>query len=280
MITIGQIFDKIFCLNKCVNGIIYNDNFQTDIKYKFYASRYMMDQVFNYVFKNTFEQLDPEHGAPDIKITSKIISTEREVQEICTQIITKSKPILQAMHCILRNCDPMAYGEDYVHDTIFKHEQLLNRYEGLTQSNVYKHHIVLRAEDKNQKSNHLEKAGDYLIYLKQGNLIKFIMLCQHPDVLMSSLAKINPIISDNRLKVDKYCSDMDSYKRSNEKFLWTLNDCFYFLQKMSPRLLNEGKLSSKHYQRIKHKSIKMHKDIICIWVNHLLANDSILTQNN
>ncbi|MBY0380084.1 MAG: hypothetical protein K2P99_06780 [Burkholderiales bacterium] len=274
MITVGQIFDNIFSLNKCVNGIIYNDDFKTDIKYKFYTSRYMMDQVFNYVFKNTFEQLDPEHGSPNIDITQKIINTEYEAQEICTQIITRITPIIQAMHCILRDCDPMYYGKDYMHDTIFKHEKSLGKYEGLVHTNIYKHHLVLREEDKNQKSNHLEKAGDYLIYLKQDQIIKFIMLAQHPASIMRTLKKMRPLISKNYEKVDTYYFNRINKFENTEKFKWTKADCLYLMQKMA--VLNP---QQKWNKKIEAKSIKMHKMLICLWAIHALENDPILTQN-
>jgi len=165
-ITIGQIFDKLFCLNKAVNGVVYNDDFQQNIKYKFYTSRYMMDQVFNYIFKNTFEQLDPEHGIPDMSLIRKIVSTEYEVQEICEQIIAKVKPIIQTIGCILKDCNPYYYGNTHVPDIIFKHAKPINKYNELTHQNIYKHHIVLRKEDNNKKSTHKEQAGDWLIYSK------------------------------------------------------------------------------------------------------------------
>jgi hypothetical protein len=274
MTTIGQIFDKIFCLNKCINGIIYNDDFQSDIKYRFYTSRYIMDQVFNYVFKNTFEQLNPKHGAPDINISRKIISTEHEVQEICTQIITKSKPIIQAMYCILRDCNPNYYGEEYKHDTIYKHGTPLDRYKKLTIPNIYKHHVALREEDKNQKSNHLEKTGDYLIYSKHNKLIKFIMLAQHPASIMKSLKKMPTLISENYEKVDNYYFNQTNKLENTEKFLWTQNDCLYLLQKMA--VLNPDK---KWDKKIETLSLEMHKDLISLCVINALENDSILTQN-
>lgn len=277
MITIGQIFDNIFCLNKCVNGIIYNDDCQNDVKYKFYTSRYMMNQVFNYVFKNTFEHLDPAYGEPDINITRKIISSECETQDLCTQIITKSKPIIQAMHCVLRNCNPSYYGEEYVHDIIFKHGKPLDRYNELVHKNIYKHHVVLRKHDNNKNSTHKEQTGDWLIYLKQEKLIKFIMLCQHPDILINNLQKMPKITSKNSIKVDKYYSDMNNYKKSNEAFKWTFDDQLYFIQKIA--ITKKMHLNSKEYNKMKTKSIDMHKSLISNLINQLLKIDPILTQN-
>jgi hypothetical protein len=276
MRTIGEIFDILFCLNKSVNGIIYNDDFQKDIKYRFYTSRYLMDQVFNYVFKDTFEQLDPAHGAPDRDMLRKVINTRNEAKEICTLITTKIEAIIQAMHCVLRDCNPMHYGQDYVHDTIFKHEKKLS-YKNLENPSIYKHHVALRDQDRNKNSNQAEKTGDWLVYVKSGNLIKFIMVCQHPDILPNSLSKINPITSENKNKVDQYCSDRDNHQKISERFIWTMNDIKYFIQKISSRLDN---IPSKHYQQMKSESHELHKNLISASVNWLLENDPILVQNN
>lgn len=274
MITNAKLFDKLVI--EKFNGTLYHDDYKTNIKYKFYSSRYLLNQIFNYIFSDKFEQLAPEHDVVDNEIAHTRLNTEFQRIDTRKKIILKIQSIYEVIQCILKDCDPLYYGEEYKPNIIFKHEKRLT-YTNLEYQNIYKHHVILRIQDENRRSNHPERTGDWLVYSRTENIIKFIMLCQHPDNLINSVSKMSPIISENSIKVDRYCSDMDTYQESNENFLWTPNDYLYFIQKLAPRSRN---LPSKQYHKVRGVSIKMHEDLICLWVNSLLGRDPVLIQNN
>lgn len=281
-LTIKKLFEWFVAYSPTnpFNARLYNDDSQKELKYRIVTSGYMLDQIFNYIFFDRFEQLDPLHLKIDMEFANKKIANIKECYEISNKIITKIKSILEVIGCILKDCDPAYYGNDYLPDIEYKHSKLLE-YEGLPE-NIYHHHVILRSQDLNNiganigKLGNKVKTGDWLIYKKDivQKKIELIMLAQHPDFILKSLDKCNPI--DGSTETDKILQFLQNKEPENYLTLNRTNKLSVCITGATARELLKEK---KRYNKTKNLSIQLHKKLITSTVNMILNQDYIITQN-
>lgn len=210
-----------------------------------YLSTYLKLQIINYYFNNRFEIFYDKLMDTNKTRLLQHLSFETYKQEV-VNINTKLVYILNSIGCTAKNCDAHKYGISPIVET--KHEEKLDNNTFLKNNNIFRHHVILRPEiDLHNSKNHKQRSGDWLIYQRKDDTIRFLFLWQHPDNILINVAKYNSV---NKLKPHQY---MQNIKRK--------------VKEISKIVKN------KSGQNVKNISCKIQHDLIAELAQEVLTED-------
>jgi hypothetical protein len=220
--------------------------FMTQIgTYNINLSDILKAQMVNYCFNNRFEIYDPHSKKSYRDLLLRPIKQEDFKREM-DSFIDKMNFILNAIGCVCKDCEPDKYGISPKIET--KHEEQLNYNSFLKNNSIYRHHVILRPEiDLYNSKNRSQRSGDWLIYQRKNNNIRFLFLWQHPDHMALSLAKYNAVdtfdphqyMLTKRKKINEVSKNIKN-KTGKDLNKLSLNLHHDFITKLAREILNKN----------------------------------------